>query len=138
MRGPLFNQDCTDFFVTHPADEISGEAVDAWVDGMAEAGIGVLFSNVNAMRTNYASRVWEPFWHGYDPAAGNDQPVLRYSENPAEVRRWLDSAMRLSSLGINFHERAFARCRRHGIGRWISIRMNDLHECHVEDSPLLS
>lgn len=138
MRGPLFNEDSTDFFYTHSADQMSADTIDAWVDGLAEAGVGVLISNVNAMRTNYASAVWEPFWHGYDPAAGDDQPILRHSENPAEVRRWLDSAMRLASLGINFHERAFARCKQHGIGCWVSIRMNDLHDCHLEDSPLLS
>lgn len=138
MRGPLFNQDCTDFFYSHSADQMSAETIDAWVDGLAEAGVGVLISNVNAMRTNYASDVWESFWHGYDPAADNDQPVLRYSDNPAELRRWLDSAMRLASLGINFHVRAFARCKGHGIGCWASIRMNDLHDCHLEDSPLLS
>jgi len=78
MRGPLFNQDSTEFFYTHGPDEMSGEAVDAWVDGLAEAGVGTLFSNVNAMKTNYASKVWEPDWHGYDPAAGDDQPVLRH------------------------------------------------------------
>lgn len=140
MRGPLFNQDSTEFFYTHGPDEMSGEAVDAWVDGLAEAGVGTLFSNVNAMKTNYASKVWEPDWHGYDPAAGDDQPVLRHDVEggAAGTRRRLDAAMRLAALGVNFHERAFARCKRHGIGCWASIRMNDLHDCHLEDSALLS
>ena len=55
-----------------------------------------------------------------------------------DTRRRLDSTYRLAQLGINFHERAFARCRKHGIGRWASIQMNDVHDCDREDSPLLS
>jgi hypothetical protein len=140
MRGPLFNQDSTEFFYTRTADQVSGEAVDAWVDSLAEAGVGALFSNVGAMRANYASKAWEPDWHGYDPKGPDDQSVLRYDvENGAAgTRRRLDAQMRLAALGINFHERAFARCKGHGIGCWASIRMNDLHDCHLEDSALLS
>jgi hypothetical protein len=140
MKGPIFNQDSTEFFYTHTPDQISGEAVDAWVDSLAEAGVGTLVSNTCAMRANYASRVWEPDWHGYDPDGPDDQPVLKHlpPESIAGTRRRLDSAKRLADMGINFHERAFARCRKHGIGAWASVRMNDLHDCHLEDSPLLS
>jgi hypothetical protein len=140
LRGPLFNQDSTEFFYTHPADEVSAEAVDAWVDSLAEAGVGTLFSNTCAMRANYASKVWETDWHGYDPAGPDDQPVLRYlpKEDIPGTRRRLDSARKLAEMGVNFHECAFARCRKHGIGCWASIRMNDLHDCHLQDSPLLS
>ena len=140
MNGPLFNEDSTEFFYTHRADEMSGEAVDAYVDGLAEAGVGALFSNVCAMRANYAGQAWEPDWFGYDPEGPDDQPLLRYEpENGvAGTRRRLDSVKRLADLGVNFHARAFARCRTHGLGAWASVRMNDLHDCHLEDSPLLS
>ncbi len=140
MKGPIFNQDSTEFFHTHSPDQISGEAVDAWVDSLAEAGVGTLVSNTCAMRANYASKVWETDWHGYDPDGPDDQPVLRYlpQESIPGTRRRLDSAKKLTDMGINFHERAFARCREHGIGTWVSVRMNDLHDCHLEDSPLLS
>jgi hypothetical protein len=140
LRGPLFNQDSTEFFYTHTADQMSAESIDAWVDSLADAGVGTLFSNTNAMRANYASKVWETDWHGYDPAGPDDQPVLRYlpADDIPGTRRRLDSAKRLADLGIDFHEQAFARCRQHGIGCWASIRMNDLHDCGLEDSPLLS
>jgi len=140
MRGVFFNQDSTEFFYTHAAEEMSGELIEAWVDRLAEAGVGVLVSNVNAMRTNYPSRVWETDWEGYNPAAGDDQPLLRHytPQEAAIARRRLEAQKRLAELGINFHERAFARCRQHQIGCWASIRMNDLHDCHLPDSPLLS
>ena len=140
LRGPIFNQDDSEFFSTRDPSEVTGEAVDAWVDGLAAAGVGTLVSCVCAMRTNYASRAWEPRWTGYDPQGPDDQPVLAHlpRESVPGVRTWLESEMRLAELGINFHERAFARCRHHGIGAWASIRMNDLHDCHLPDSPLLS
>jgi len=140
MEGPVFNQDNTNFFFDHTADEMSGALVDAYIDQLADSGVRTFVSCVNAMRTNYVSHVWEADWQGYDPKGPDDQPILRHLA-PAAVaptRRRLDSALRLADLGINFHQRALARCRERGIGAWVSIRMNDLHDCMLEDAPLLS
>jgi hypothetical protein len=140
IKGPIFNQDSTEFFFVRTADQMSGETVDAYIDDLARFGIGSFFSDVNAMRANYASKVWETDWHGYDPAGPDDQPVLRYlpPASVAPTRRRLDAAKRLADQGINFHQRALARCRHHGIGAWASVRMNDVHDCMTEDTPLLS
>ena len=140
MKGPIFNQDSTDFFYVRPPDQVSAEAVDAWVDSLAAAGVGTLMSCVCAMITNYASKAWEPFWHRYEPQGPDDQPVLRHLPKPsvASMRRMIDSTKKLADLGVNFHQRALARCRTRGIGAWASIRMNDVHDCTLPDSPLLS
>lgn len=143
VRGPIFNQDSTQFFFDHQPGEMSGELVDAYIDQLADAGIRTFISCVNAQRANFPSRVWEHDWDGYDPAGPDDQPVLREiaRSGPAGVaatRRRLDSAKRLADLGVNFHARALARCRERGIGAWVSVRMNDLHDCLLPDSPLLS
>jgi hypothetical protein len=141
MRGPIFNQDDTEWFFTHSPQQCTPEAVDAWVDTLADAGVGTLMSCVCAMRANYRSQVWESDWDGYDPAGPDDQPKLRDSGigNAAVLRSWLDCGRRLADeLGINFHQRAFARCRQLGISPWASIRMNDVHDCTLPDSPLLS
>ena len=140
LKGPIFNQDDSEFFMVRPPAEMTGESVDAWVDSLAAAGIGTLMSCVCAARANYASRAWEPRWTGYDPKGPDDQPVLAHmpKDGIKAVRRWLESEKALAEAGINFHERAFARCKKHGIGAWASIRMNDLHDCSLPDSPLLS
>lgn len=140
IAGPIFNQDSTEFYFVRTADQMSGETVDAYIDDLARAGIGAFFSDVNAMRANYASKVWETDWHGYDPQGPDDQPVLRHlpAASIAPTRRRLDSAKRLADLGVNFHQRALTRCRHHGIGAWASVRMNDVHDCMTEDTPLLS
>ncbi|QYM78151.1 hypothetical protein K0B96_12635 [Horticoccus luteus] len=143
VKGPIFNQDSTQFFFDYTATEMSGALVDAYIDQLADAGIRTFVSCVNAQRANYPSKVWEHDWDRYDPAGPNDQPVLRYlaAAGPAGIaatRGRLDAAKRLADLGINFHARALARCRARGIGAWVSVRMNDLHDCLLPESTLLS
>jgi len=140
IQGPIFNQDSSEFFFTHGADEISAGAVDAYIDKLVAAGVGTFVSCLNAMRANSASKVWETDWHGYDPAGADNQPVLRHlsAASLPGTRKRLDSAKRLAEMGVDFHTQALARCRHHGMGAWISVRMNDVHDCVAVDSPLLS
>lgn len=140
VAGPILNLDSTQFFFEHTAEQMSGETVDAYVDLLADAGIRTFITCVNAQKANYESEVWEPDWSGYDPRAGDDQPVLRHIPPGAipATRRRLESAKRLADLGINLHERFLRRCRQRGMGAWVSVRMNDVHDCLLEDSSLLS
>jgi len=140
IAGPVLNLDSTQFFFEHTAAEMSAETVDAYIDLVARTGIRTFFSCVNAQKANYASRVWEHDWSGYDPAGPDTQPVLR-ELSPAAVamtRQRLDGARRLAELGVNLHARLLARCRQRGIGAWVSVRMNDVHDCMLGDSSLLS
>ncbi len=139
-HGLLFNYDCTEFFYRTPPDVIGPQAIDAFVGRMAEAGVGVLLINTNAQRTNYRSDVWEPFWTGYDPTAGDDQPVLAHlpKNRIAMTRNLLDSMMALARQGVDYPAAMITACRRHGISPWISLRMNDVHDVHLANSPLLS
>ncbi|MBS0632525.1 MAG: hypothetical protein JSS11_11465 [Verrucomicrobia bacterium] len=139
IAGPILNEDSTQFFFEHTPAQMCGETVDAFIDQIADSGYRTFISCVNAQKANYASKVWEPDWSHYDPAGPDDQPVLKHL-TPAGIkmsRQRLDAAKRLADLGINFHARALARCRARGIGAWVSVRVNDLHDCLLEDSPLL-
>lgn len=44
IAGPIFNQDSTEFCYTHSADVVSGEAVDAYIDRLAQAGVRTFVS----------------------------------------------------------------------------------------------
>ncbi len=140
IAGPIFNLDSTQFFFEHSAAEMSAETVDAYADLVARTGVRTFITCVNAQKANYASKVWEPDWSGYDPKGPDDQPVLRHlaPAGVAATRKRLDSAMRLADLGINLHDRLLKRCRQLGIGAWVSVRMNDLHDCLLKESSLLS
>jgi hypothetical protein len=140
IAGPILNLDSTQFFFEHTAAQMSGDTVDAYIDLVARTGIRTFITCVNAQKANYASRVWESDWSGYDPAGPDDQPVLKHLA-PASIpmtRQRLESAKRLADLGINLHARLLARCRERGLGAWVSVRLNDLHDCLLEDSSLLS
>jgi len=138
--GPIFNQDNTDFFFSRTPDQMSVQEIHAYIDRLADAGIGTFVSCCSAMKANYASEVWECEWSGYDPAGPDDQPVLQYlpKESIRPTRNRLDAVKRLADQGIDFHHEALARCRQRGVGAWLSIRMNDVHACMDEDNPLLS
>ncbi len=140
IAGPIFNQDCTELFYVTPPEKMKPEVVDGLVDRMAARGVKILLINTNAQKTNYASDVWEPFWAGYDPDGPDNQPVLAKLP-PSRIkptRRMLDSMLALARSGIDYPARAVERCHQRGIQCWISIRMNDLHDVNLPDSPLLS
>ena len=139
MKGVLFNQDCTEFFVVNQPETMSGEIVDTFVDSLAEAGVGALFSNTGGQRMNFASTSREPYWLGYDPDGSDDQPFFDGypKERLKTIRPMLDGMMKLAGMGIDFHARALARCRTHGMEGWISLRMNDVHDVDLSNSPQL-
>lgn len=119
---------------------MSAQEVHDYIDRLARAGVGTFVSCGNAMKANFATQVWECEWSGYDPAGPDDQPVLRHlpPASIAPTRNRLDAVKRLADLGVDFHREALARCRHHGMGAWMTVRMNDVHACMDDDSPLLS
>jgi hypothetical protein len=140
LKGPLFNQDSTDFFYARTPADMSVQSIHDYIDRLAGAGVGTFISCGNAMKANFATQVWEPEWSGYDPAGPDDQPILQHlpAASIPGTRNRLDAAKRLADQGIDFHTEALARCRLHGMGAWMTIRMNDVHGCMDPDSPLLS
>jgi hypothetical protein len=140
MKGVIYNQDCTEFFYVNPPEVMSAELVDTFVDSLAQAGVTALFSNPNAMRVNVPGTVHEVMWHGYDPDGPDNQPVFDGfpRERIKNVRSMLNSMMRLAEMGVDFHARALARCRQRSMQGWISVRMNDVHDVDLANSPLLS
>lgn len=131
LTGPLFNQDCTDFFYTNyiTEDKDAGAEIDRYFDVLADAGVKVLLINTNARKTNYKSEVWETFWDGYDPKAGDDHPFIQ-SLGPGDTagyRRMTHSMMEIDRQGVDYPARVIERCRVRGVSPWISLRMNDVH-----------
>ena len=137
LTGPIFNQDCTDFFYTNAITEgVDGGAVlDEYFDVIADAGVTVLMVNTNARKTNYTGRAWERFWDGYDPDGPDDQPYFARSGPEAGYRRMVHSMMELDRQGVDYPGRVIERCRLRGVSPWISLRMNDVHYNDNLDHP---
>jgi hypothetical protein len=146
MSQLFHNEDCTNFFYGEydPLDPNGGAAVDAYVDRVADGGVTAFLCNINAERTNYASAAWEPFWTGYDPEGADDQQYLAGiggepgSAGVKSWRRMVSGMLSLHRQGIDYPARVIARCRRHGITPWISLRMNDVHCQDLERHPIHS
>jgi hypothetical protein len=140
MQGLMLNEDCNHYYVNRRDSNPGVQEVDAWADQYAGTQVTELVMNVNAMKTSYGSKVWEPFWHGYDPEGGDDQPFLKDVAPSARerTRKWIHTAWSLHNDGIDLFSRWIARNRVNGISSRLSMRMNDIHSVDEERHPLHS
>ena len=125
----LLNLDCTNFFYKKSPELMTGEKLDAYADSIHASGATIVLINTQAQRTNYASEAFEPFWQGYEPAAGDDQPFLAGipPEGRTGYRRMVECMLALHEQGVDYPGRLIDRFRQKGISPWISLRMNDTH-----------
>lgn len=76
-HGIALNEDSSHFFYTRTPEEMSVEGLRALVEQYRDTQVRELFFNVNAQTTSYASDVWEPVSHGFDPSLDENQAVFR-------------------------------------------------------------
>jgi len=134
LTGLFYNEDNSHFFAAeHFPPGKAGEVIDKYVDIVAGAGVKVYFCNTQSRRTNYASRVWDSYWDGYDPDGPDDQPFLKPlpPQDRRGSRNCLDNMLAVHRQGIDYPARVIERCRHNAMSPWISLRMND---CHYSDN----
>lgn len=131
--GLSFNEDSSHFFTSRNGKRLTLADVDGWVEQYAGTQVRELMLNVNAMRTSYASKVWDPIWRGYDPNGPDDQPLMASltPEGRKSARKWIHAAWQLNEDGIDLYARWIAQARKHKLSPWVSMRMNDIH--NVDD-----
>jgi len=122
-RGLIHNEDCSHFFMTRDPDKLDMAELNAFIDQYAGTQLTHFFMNPNAMRTSFRSKVWDNIWRSSDPAPG-----IASGRFPKAGSRWVLNTYRLDKQGIDPYAVWIARCRKHGISPWISMRMNDCHE----------
>ena len=125
----ILNEDPNHYFATRTGRRLAASDVSRFVDQYAGTQVRELFFNVNAMRAGFASKTRTSFFDGYDPNGADTQPLFA-SISPSEAkaaRAWVHQAWQLNQDGLDPYRLWLARARRHRIGAWISVRMNDLH-----------
>ena len=140
MSGISLNEDDSHFFGSRQSKDMCEAGVDRLIDTYAGTDVKELLFCPNAMRTSYASEVWDPIWKGYDPKGNDDQPFFA-GIKPSESLRWRawpHNALLLHKKGIDPYARWIAKSRKAGISPWISMRMNDVHCVDNPDSFLHS
>lgn len=139
------NEDNSHFFSWHPREEMNVAGLDAWLDQYVGTQVAELLFCPNSQRSSVASRARQTVWDGFDPAQGNDQPFFRgMRDKPflfpwgarTHMRRWVEHAWLLHHQGLDPYAHWFARCRSHGIGPWLSMRMNDVHSVDEPEHPI--
>lgn len=136
--GLTLNEDPNHYFSSRAGRRVTRQDLTAWVDQYAGTQVRELLLCVNAQRTAFASRVWTPFWKGYDPAGPDDQPLFRSAPERASARRWVHAAWQMQQDGLDHLAIWIERARQKGISPWLSVRMNDLHNVDDEQHYLHS
>ena len=131
IKSPVANIDSSNYLchVHRVSDENPEETFRTYIGALAQAGFQTAVFCVCSKRTNYASDVWEPWWSGFDPELGVDQPFFKGT--PADeaahwhplVKQYLDFHAR----GLDYPAVAIRLSRGCGLSPWLSVRMNDVH-----------
>ena len=131
VKSPVANIDSSNYLchVHRVSDANPEETFRTYVGALAQAGFKTAVFCVCSKRTNYASDVWEPWWSGFDPAQGVDQPF--FSGTPAgESAHWfpiVKQYLDFHARGLDYPALAIRLSRGHGLSPWLSVRMNDVH-----------
>ena len=136
--GLTLNEDPNHFFSSRAGKRVTRAELQAWVDQYAGTQVRELLLCVNAQRTAFASRVWTPFWKGYDPQGPDDQALFRSAPERVSARRWVHTAWQMQQDGLDHLAIWTERARSKGLSPWLSIRMNDLHNVDDEQHYLHS
>jgi len=141
--GISLNYDNCHFLADHPFEEMNEQGLDAWVDQFAGTQVNALFFSPNSQRSSVASQVRQTLWDGYQPDKDDNQPFfasvsdVRDPSSPDDssprqrCRQCIHHAWYLNHNGVDLYGRWLARCRKHNIQPWLSMRMNDAH--YVDD-----
>jgi len=132
-RGLIVNWDCSEFFMSRPAEKMTIKGLQGLVDQYVGTQVSHIFFNPNAMRTNYDSKVWESFWAGK-----NSQIGINLNEKSSSIEKAIHNTRLLNQRGFDPHSVWIARCRERGISPWLSVRMNDIHYVDDLSNPLHS
>lgn len=123
--GIALNEDDSHFYGFRPAEAMSLEGLNAFVDQYAGTQVKELFLCPNAQKASYRSKVFTPVW---------ELNGTQRAPEPGVSTQWLANAKLLDERGLDAYAVWIARCREKGIAPWLSMRMNDLHNVDDPDS----
>ena len=116
--GLVINEDNSHFFGTRPAEMMTAEGLNAFVDQYAGTQVTHLFLNPNAMRASHRSSVRDAIWD-------EGTQHMPKAEEPGGL--WPNNARLLWERGLDPYAVWIARSREKGIVPWLTMRMNDVH-----------
>jgi hypothetical protein len=116
--GLVINEDNSHFFGTRPAELMTVEGLNAFVDQYAGTRVTHLFLNPNAMRASFRSSTRDAIWD-------EGTQYMPKANEPGGL--WPNNARLLHERGLDPYAVWIARSREKGIAPWLTMRMNDVH-----------
>ncbi len=116
--GLVINEDNSHFFGTRPAEMMTVEGLNAFVDQYAGTKVTHLFLNPNAMRASFRSSTRDAIWD-------EGTQTIPKADEPGGL--WPNNARVLYERGLDPYAVWIARAREKGIVPWLTMRMNDVH-----------
>ncbi len=136
----VLNEDFENFMACYPPEAMCEEGLRKQIDTYATGQVGQLNYCVNGMRALYASKVWEPLWHGIE--RGEDGlPRSRgkvVEDTPLPMRKNALNCRLLSEVVPEHFQYRIDYGRSRGLRMFLSMRMNDLHWIPLPDAQLCS
>lgn len=139
MTTPLicFDEDSDARFFRAEAGTMTAATLDAYLKNLGGTKINVLIVGINSQKTNYPSKVMQPWLDEFDIRLGLNQEGLVSKSHPIpsewSYRRRANIAV-LEAQGIDSNAYLLEGAAKRGIAPWIGIRMNDIHDSEFEDS----
>ncbi len=136
--GISVNIDCNVFFITHSKAAMNARTVDDYARLFHGTDVDEVLWNPNCKTTAYGSKIFSPFWEGYDPEGGPEQPFVMKYHRPHQrdmFHRYVSAALALHRQGIDPFERWLRVTREGGIKAWLTMRMNDDHGSTNHECP---
>jgi len=116
--GLVINEDNSHFFGTRPAEKMTVEGLNAFVDQYAGTQVTHLFLNPNAMRASFRSSTRDAIWD-------EGTQYMPKADEPGGL--WPNNCRLLHERGLDPYAVWIARSREKGIVPWLTMRMNDVH-----------
>lgn len=116
----IINED-NDHYFKQTADQMTLEALQAYIDRMKDSYVTHFFMCPQGQRASYDSKVHERIWEGM-----SDGSPVDYGPGMDGIR-WTSNCKKLFEMGIDPYQVWIERCRKNGISPWITMRMNDVH-----------
>ena len=130
MAYLMYNEDCTHFIYTRSsggADTVTRAHVDEFIAKHVNTGVTDFFVNVGSAVPFYPSKRFDGIYK------------YAFKDSLPDHSRYLKGCLGFYEReGISLPE-AMLRClKKTAVRPWISLRMNDVHECYFPDSALWS
>ncbi len=132
----FFDEDCNARYYYAEAGTIMPKDLDHIVDDLLNTDVKVLVVGCGGQTAMYpGAKAIREFVAGFDISKGLDQPWFRGQLGTPAAYRNAANIVVLKNMGVDSNDYLLKRAAAKGLGKWITIRMNDQHCTWLEHSP---